>query len=182
MGEVYRARDTRLDRDVAIKVLPDAFARDAGRLARFEQEARAIAALNHPNICTIHDIGEAPSPGTQSSDPGTVHFLVMELLDGQPLQQAIGGRPMAVADLLPLAIEIADALDAAHARGVIHRDLKPANIVVTSRGHAKILDFGLAKMGGPGWAGRAGQAGSDDMMTMAPLSDAGTTVGTVAYM
>ena len=92
MGEVYRARDTRLDRDIAIKVLPDAFARDAGRLARIEQEARAIAALNHPNICTIHDIGEAPSPGTGSSGAGTVHFLVMEFLDGQPLHQAITRR------------------------------------------------------------------------------------------
>jgi TolB-like protein len=174
MGEVYRARDGRLERDVAIKVLPDAFARDAGRLARFAQEARAIAALNHPNICTVFDIGEAPHPQGGAAEQRAVHFLVMELLDGRPLQQAIGGHPLAAGELLPLAIQIADALDASHARGVIHRDLKPANIIVSARGHVKILDFGLAKV--------AADAERSMAATQAPLSDAGMTVGTVAYM
>jgi serine/threonine protein kinase len=170
MGEVYRARDTRLNRDVAIKILPELFAGDPERLARFTREAQTLAALNHPNIAQIYGVEESSS----------VRAIVMELADGEDLSARIARGPIPVAEALPLARQIVDALEAAHEHGIVHRDLKPANVKLTADGRVKVLDFGLAKLAPDSAPSPGSDVNAPTITTPATL--AGSILGTAAYM
>src|SRR5438128_2779909 len=180
MGQVYRARDTKLNRDVALKILPDAFARDPDRLARFTREAQTLASLNHSNIGAIYGIEEGPAEAGLHASGGHVRALVMELVEGEDLSQRIARGAIPLDEALPIAKQIADALEAAHEQGIIHRDLKPANIKIRSDGTVKVLDFGLAKAMDP--TGTSGVNAMNSPTLTARATQMGMIIGTAAYM